>query len=83
LKLSGEKGVIGGSITSSYQYGPIEFSRAFYIDNDEVKGYINFKDLLDNIVDLILPASILFLLKTLIINPQLHILFLYTAAYLL
>lgn len=39
-KLSGEKGVIGGSITSSHQYGRVEFSGAFYIDNDndEVKG---------------------------------------------
>jgi hypothetical protein len=36
--LLGEKGVIGGSLSSNHNYGRIEFSGAFYIDNDQIKG---------------------------------------------
>jgi hypothetical protein len=38
--LLGEKGVIGGSLSSNHNYGRVEFSGAFYIegDNVEVKG---------------------------------------------
>jgi hypothetical protein len=36
--LLGEKGVIGGSFSPNHNYGRVEFSGAFYIDNDEIKG---------------------------------------------
>ena len=36
--LLGEKGVIGGSLTSNHHYGRQEFSGAFYFDNNQLKG---------------------------------------------
>lgn len=36
--LLGERGVIGGSITSNHDYGRQEFSGAFYFDNNQLKG---------------------------------------------
>ncbi len=36
--LLGEKGVIGGSFSSNHNYGRIEFSGAFYIDEDHIEG---------------------------------------------
>lgn len=36
--LLGEKGVIGGSLTSNHHYGRQEFSGAFYIDDNRLKG---------------------------------------------
>lgn len=36
--LLGEKGVIGGSLSSNHNYGRIEFSGAFYIDGDHIEG---------------------------------------------
>ncbi|MEL7307735.1 MAG: AVAST type 2 anti-phage system protein Avs2, partial [Pseudomonadota bacterium] len=36
--LLGEKGVIGGSLYSSHNYGRIEFSGAFYIDEGRIEG---------------------------------------------
>jgi hypothetical protein len=36
--LLGEKGVIGGSLTSSHHYGRQEFSGAFYFYNNQLKG---------------------------------------------
>ncbi|WP_311567881.1 AVAST type 2 anti-phage system protein Avs2 [Photobacterium arenosum] len=36
--LLGEKGVIGGSLSSSHNYGRIEFSGAFYIGGDHIEG---------------------------------------------
>jgi hypothetical protein len=36
--LLGEKGVIGGSLSSSHNYGRIEFSGAFYIDEGKIEG---------------------------------------------
>jgi hypothetical protein len=36
--LLGEKEVIGGSLSSNHQYGRIEFSGSFYLDNGELKG---------------------------------------------
>jgi hypothetical protein len=36
--LLGTKGVIGGSLCSNHNYGRVEFSGSFYIDNDEIKG---------------------------------------------
>lgn len=36
--LLGEKGVIGGSLTSNHRYGRQEFSGAFYFDNKQLKG---------------------------------------------
>lgn len=36
--LLGEKGVIGGSLTSNHYYGRQEFSGAFYFDDNRLKG---------------------------------------------
>lgn len=36
--LLGEKGVIGGSLTSNHHYGRQEFSGAFYFDDNRLKG---------------------------------------------
>ena len=36
--LLGEKGVIGGSLTSNHHYGRQEFSGAFYFENNQLKG---------------------------------------------
>ncbi|WP_447926509.1 AVAST type 2 anti-phage system protein Avs2 [Vreelandella sp. EE27] len=36
--LLGEKGVIGGSISSNHHYGRIEFSGAFYFNNSQLQG---------------------------------------------
>lgn len=36
--LLGEKGVIGGSLTSNHHYGRQEFSGAFYFDDNQLKG---------------------------------------------
>ena len=36
--LLGEKGVIGGSFSSNHDYGRIEFSGAFYINEDHIEG---------------------------------------------
>ncbi|RJL37288.1 AVAST type 2 anti-phage system protein Avs2 [Pectobacterium carotovorum] len=36
--LLGEKGVIGGSLSSNHHYGRIEFSGSFYLNNGELNG---------------------------------------------
>ena len=36
--LQGEKGVIGGSLSSNHHYGRMEFSGSFYFDNGELNG---------------------------------------------
>ena len=36
--LLGEKGVIGGSLSSNHNYGRIEFSGSFYIDEGKIEG---------------------------------------------
>ncbi|MBT1444190.1 hypothetical protein KJI95_06580 [Shewanella sp. JM162201] len=36
--LLGEKGVIGGSLTSNHHYGRQEFSGAYYFDNNQLRG---------------------------------------------
>ena len=39
--LLGEKGVIGGSLTSNKHYGRQEFSGAYYFDNNQLSGTYN------------------------------------------
>ena len=36
--LLGEKGVIGGSLTSNHHYGQQEFSGAFYFEGNQLTG---------------------------------------------
>lgn len=36
--LLGEKGVIDGSLSSTHNYGRIEFSGSFYVDEGNIEG---------------------------------------------